>query len=66
MRLHDVSFKPESKDACPVCGAGIRLAEVEPHPIRAGLEILGFNCEACGPVKSLVVIRQMKNQRRLC
>ena len=56
----------EAQDACPVCGANIKLAEVEPHPIRVGLEILGFHCEACGPVKSLVVMCQMKNRSRLC
>ncbi len=66
MRSQGMSLARESKDDCPVCGARIRLAEVEPHPIRAGLAILGFHCETCGPVKSLVVVSQMKNQRRLC
>jgi hypothetical protein len=67
MRLQNISRAPQSNDACPVCGAGIRLAEIEPHPARAELEILGFHCDACGPVKSLVVVCQVqRTKRRLC
>ena len=66
MRAQNMSLALEAQDACPVCGAIIKLAEVQPHPIRIGLEILGFHCEACGPVKSLVVARRMNSKTPLC
>jgi hypothetical protein len=44
-------------DPCPVCGAEITLAEIEPHPLHAKFEIHGYLCDLCGPVKSLVVPR---------
>jgi len=55
----------ESQNLCPVCGAKIALAEVTPHPKRRELEIQGFVCKTCGPVKSMVVRSRLKNER-LC
>lgn len=64
MRMQEyTSLRIETQDACPVCGAGIALAEVEPHPKHFGLEIHGFICVDCGPVKSMVVkSRLLKEQ----
>jgi hypothetical protein len=67
MRLQqDVSSRLDATDACPVCGALITLVEVEPHPSRDGLEIQGFSCEFCGPVKSQVVACQLPKKSRFC
>jgi hypothetical protein len=46
---------------CPVCGGETALAEIEPHPLHVNFEIHGYLCERCGPIKSLVVL---KNTRR--
>jgi hypothetical protein len=40
----------------------ITLTEVEPHPSRVGLEIHGFSCQFCGPVKSLVVLSSSEEE----
>ena len=48
-------LKPENP--CPVCGAETDLAEIEPHPVNVNLEIYGYLCDRCGPVKSVVVLR---------
>jgi DNA-directed RNA polymerase subunit RPC12/RpoP len=45
------------RNLCPVCGAKITLDVVEPHPADDRLEIQGYLCSTCGPVKSLVVLR---------
>jgi hypothetical protein len=42
---------------CPVCGAETALAVVELHPLHINLEIHGYLCDRCGPIKSLVVPR---------
>lgn len=66
MRMQETTaFSFDTQDCCPVCGNRIALAEVLPHPERSGLEIQGFNCRKCGPVKSLVVRSQRQNSR-LC
>ncbi len=62
---HHAPVQNETHERCPVCGAGIALAEVMPHPVLMGLEIHGFICESCGPVKSLVVRNRQQNSR-LC
>jgi hypothetical protein len=41
----------------PVCCLEITLAVVEPHSADDRPEIQGYLCDACGPVKSLVVLR---------
>jgi hypothetical protein len=65
MRLQDISFGLETRDACPICNARIRLAEVEPHPCRDGFEIHGYSCQFCGPVKSLVVMSSVEEEPTL-
>ena len=35
----------------------ITLDVVEPHPADERLEIQGYMCAKCGPVKSVVVLR---------
>ena len=47
----------EPINPCPICGAETAVAEIEPHPLHVNLEIHGFLCDRCGPVKSLVVPR---------
>jgi hypothetical protein len=37
---------------CPVCGAESALAEIQPHPVHVNLEIHGYLCDRCGPIKS--------------
>jgi hypothetical protein len=49
-------LRPENP--CTVCGAETQLAEIEPHPVKATLEIHGYLCDRCGPVKSVVVLRR--------
>ena len=46
-------FQPTNP--CPICGAEITLAEIEPHLLHAKFEIHGYLCGRCGPIKSLVV-----------
>src|ERR1700676_1456892 len=55
-------FQVASLNPCPVCGAETALAEIEPHPLHFNLEIHGFLCDRCGPVKSLVVLRSPQLQ----
>jgi hypothetical protein len=57
MRFQALSFGPGSGDPCQICGGGIKLSEVEPHPNCDDWELNGYSCENCGPVKSLVVQR---------
>ena len=47
----------DNDHACQICGAKLKISEVEPHPGRGEWEIHGFSCRNCGPVKSLVVKR---------
>ena len=65
MRSQEMSLGHSTEDACPICGARLRLTEIAPHPNRNGLEIHGYSCEFCGPVKSLVVMRRAKGHRPL-
>jgi len=58
----DMSLALDATDACPICSARIRLTEVEPHPNRHGLEIHGYSCESCGPVKFLVVMHRIEEE----
>ena len=44
-----------TRDQCPVCDGMARLALVEPHPSRIGLEIHTFTCQTCGPVRARIV-----------
>lgn len=62
MRFQDIRL--QAKDACPVCGADIRLTEVEPHPFRNDWVVYGYSCEKCGPIKSLVVQRPVYEGRK--
>jgi hypothetical protein len=55
--FQDASLKVKPRNPCPVCGAETTLAEIEPHPLHVNLEILGYSCDRCGPIKSLVVPR---------
>lgn len=55
MSLHDVSFTPQVRDLCPVCRGVTKLALVEPHPGRDGLEIHTFRCAECGPTISRII-----------
>ena len=45
----------KTRDLCPVCDGMTRLALVEPHPSRIGMEIHTFTCPTCGPVKAKIV-----------
>ena len=65
MRLHENPITLIADDGCPVCNSRIKLTEVEPHPSRDGLEIHGFSCEFCGPVKSLVVLSPSEEEPTL-
>jgi len=65
MRLHDIPLGLVADDGCPVCNSRITLTEVEPHPSRDGLEIHGFSCHFCGPVKSLVVLSPAEEEPAL-
>ena len=62
MRSQNMSLAPYTKDACPICGAALKLTEIEPHPSHNELEIHGYSCECCGPVKSLVVIHPVEEE----
>jgi hypothetical protein len=42
-------------NACPRCGKAITLDGREPHPTRADIELRNFQCESCGPVKTVAV-----------
>jgi C4-type Zn-finger protein len=55
--MHSPNDSIRLKDPCPICGASITLAEIEPHPLQCNFEIHGYLCDRCGPVKSLVVKR---------
>lgn len=57
MHLHILSKATEPKDSCQICGAELKIVEIEPHPKHGEWEIHGFSCGNCGPVKSLVVRR---------
>jgi hypothetical protein len=57
MRIQHLPFMGAARDPCPVCGLEIALDVVEPHPADERLEIQGYMCKKCGPVKSLVVLR---------
>lgn len=57
VHLQNCSNFTEKENACQICGAKLRISEVEPHPERGEWEIQGFSCRNCGPVKSLVVKR---------
>jgi hypothetical protein len=57
MRIQHLPLMRTERDACPVCGLEITLDVVEPHPADERLEIQGYMCDKCGPVKSLVVLR---------
>jgi hypothetical protein len=61
MHFQDGSFGAPPKDPCPICGASIRLTEVEPHPNRDDWELNGYSCENCGPVKSVAVQRSVED-----
>jgi len=63
MHLHHLSKTSDSNDSCQICGAALRIVEIEPHPKRGEWEIHGFSCGNCGPVKSLVVRRLFKPSR---
>jgi hypothetical protein len=52
------------KNPCPVCGVETALVEVEPHPLHVNFEIHGYLCQRCGPIKSLVVPRPSRLQRK--
>lgn len=62
MRSQDMSLGPDTNDICPICGGTLRLTEIERHPNRNELEIHGYSCEFCGPVKSLVVIHRIEEE----
>jgi hypothetical protein len=53
--LFSAPFMAKTRDQCPVCDGMARLALVEPHPSRIGMEIHTFTCPTCGPVKSKIV-----------
>jgi C4-type Zn-finger protein len=59
MRTQHVPVVRTERDPCPVCGLEITLDVVEPHPVDERLEIQGYICDKCGPVKSLVVLRSL-------
>ena len=65
MRLHDIPLGLVVDDGCPICKSRITLTEVEPHPSHEGLEIHGFSCQFCGPVKSLVVLSPAEEEPAL-
>jgi hypothetical protein len=51
--LFSAPFMAKTRDQCPVCDGMARLALVEPHPSRIGMEIHTFTCPTCGPVSPL-------------
>jgi hypothetical protein len=57
VHLHNYRKSTENDHACQICGAKLKISEVEPHPKQGEWEIHGFSCRNCGPVKSLVVKR---------
>jgi hypothetical protein len=57
MRIQHLRSRRTERNLCPVCGSKITLDVVEPHPADDRLEIQGYLCGTCGPVKSLVVLR---------
>lgn len=57
MYLQNCANSGEKDHACQLCGAKLKISEVEPHPKRGEWEIHGFSCRNCGPVKSMVVKR---------
>ena len=57
MRFQNALLMLKPRDPCPVCGAETTLTEIEPHPLNVNLEVHGYFCGRCGPVKSLVVLR---------
>jgi len=59
MRTQHLPVVRTERDPCPVCGLEITLDVVEPHPVDERLEIQGYICDKCGPVKSLVVLRSL-------
>jgi C4-type Zn-finger protein len=59
MRPQHLADMRKERDPCPVCGLEITLDVVEPHPVDEQLEIQGYICKKCGPVKSVVVLRSL-------
>ena len=55
----------QTPDVCQICGARIKLMEIELHPDRSGLEIHGYSCAFCGPVMSLVVTCSVEEEPKL-
>lgn len=63
MQLNHRLNAAESNDSCQICGAALKIVEIEPHPKCGEWEIHGFSCGNCGPVKSMVVRRLFKPRR---
>lgn len=64
MHHHALSKAAGLKDCCQICGADLRIVEIEPHPQHGEWEIHGFSCGNCGPVKSLVVRRSFRRSQQ--
>jgi ssDNA-binding Zn-finger/Zn-ribbon topoisomerase 1 len=45
-------------NTCPKCRKPIKLAAIEPHPISGDLAVHKFECGACGPVLTKILLRK--------